>query len=35
MENLGLIAPAGSPFQKSAHKYNKASWIWIRRSWCR
>ncbi|XP_068482370.1 histone-lysine N-methyltransferase TRX1-like isoform X1 [Phaseolus vulgaris] len=25
MENLGLIAPAGSPFQKSAHKYNKAS----------
>ncbi|TKY74471.1 PWWP domain [Spatholobus suberectus] len=25
MENLGLIAPAGSPFQKDAHKYNKAS----------
>ncbi|CAJ1973984.1 unnamed protein product [Sphenostylis stenocarpa] len=25
MENLGLIAPAGSPFQKKAHKSNKAS----------
>ncbi|QCE15979.1 uncharacterized protein LOC114162233 [Vigna unguiculata] len=25
MENLGLIAPAGSPFQKSAHKDNQAS----------
>ncbi|KOM41805.1 hypothetical protein LR48_Vigan04g200300 [Vigna angularis] len=25
MENLGLIAPAGSPFQKGAHKDNQAS----------
>ncbi|RDX64423.1 hypothetical protein CR513_57026, partial [Mucuna pruriens] len=25
MENLGLIAPAGSPFQKDAHNHDKAS----------
>ncbi|XP_027356446.1 uncharacterized protein LOC113865866 isoform X2 [Abrus precatorius] len=25
MESLGLIAPAGSPFQKDGHNYNKSS----------